>query len=86
MYKLLSLASSNYQKEILSSLVSDFMYDKLLSPSSLSDELLIIIYRLLEKDIINLKQINTPTGHEPENDESILKYIFKHFFFKYNFY
>ena len=54
MYKLLSLASTNYQKEILSSLVSDFMYDKLLSPSSLSDELLIIIYRLLEKDIINI--------------------------------
>lgn len=82
MYKLLSLASTNYQKEILSSLVSDFMYDKLLSPSSLSDELLIIIYRLLEKDIINFKQINTPTGDEPENGGSILKYIFKHFVFQ----
>jgi hypothetical protein len=78
-YNILIHATSKEQRNILSSLVVEFMYENIFSSVSISNELLILIYRTLEYEINNLNDMNAPHLFLNENS-SINKYLFKHLF------
>ena len=75
LYKILIDCKNDHEKICISNLVANFFYINVLSSTSIDDEYLFILYRLLKYEINSLTKTNAP---EKFLDNSITSYLFKY--------